>query len=76
MQFGSRDVEAFKFQLKAEKKANATVNRSLQLLSQAYSYAVISDPPKLNRAPKIERYSEKGNQRKGKFLAGRGRGDF
>jgi hypothetical protein len=37
--------------LKAEKKANATVNRSLQLLSQAYSYAVTSDPPKLNRAP-------------------------
>jgi len=67
MQVGSRDVEAFKSQLKAEKKANATVNRSLQLLSQAYSYAVTSDPPKLNRAPKIGRYSEKGNQRKGKF---------
>ena len=37
------------------------------MLSQAYSYAVTSDRPKLNRAPKIERYSEKGNQRKGKF---------
>jgi hypothetical protein len=67
MQVGTRDVEAFKSQLKAETKANATVNRSLQLLSQAYSYAVTSDPPKLNRAPKIKRYSEKGNQRKGKF---------
>jgi hypothetical protein len=44
MQVGSRDVEAFKSQLKAEKKANATVNRSLQLLSQAYSYALESDP--------------------------------
>ena len=52
-----------------EKEAeDATVNRSLQLLSQAYGYAVTSDPPKLNRAPKIGRYSEKGNQRKGKFL--------
>jgi integrase len=67
MQVGSRDVEAFKSKLKAEKKANATVNRSLQLLSQAYSYAVTSDPPKLNRVPKIKRYSEKGNQRTGKF---------
>ena len=67
MQVGSRDVEAFKSQLKAEKKANATVNRSLQLLSQAYGYALESDPPKLSRAPRIERYSEKGNERKGKF---------
>ena len=51
-----------------EKEAeDATVNRSLQLLSQAYGYAVTSDPPKLNRAPKIGRYSEKGNQRKRKF---------
>ena len=67
MHVGSRDIEAFKSQLKAKKKANATVNRSLQLLSQAYSYALESDPPKLNRTPKIERYSEKGNVRKGKF---------
>jgi integrase len=64
---GSKDVEAFRAQLKTEKKANATINRSLQLLSQAYKYAVNSDPPKLNRALKIERLDESGNRRKGKF---------
>ena len=67
MQVGSRDLEAFKSQLKVAKKANATINRSLQLLSQAYSYALKSDPQKLNRALMIKRYSEKGNVRKGKF---------
>lgn len=67
MQVGSRDIEAFKSQLKVAKKANATISRSLQLLSQAYSYALKSDPQKLNRAPMIKRYSEKGNVRKGKF---------
>jgi integrase len=67
IQVGSRDIEEFKSHLKAEKKANATVNRSLQLLSQAYNYAVTSDPPKLSRVPRIERYSEKGKVRKGKF---------
>lgn len=36
MRIGSSDIETFKSQLKAEKKANATVNRSLQLLSQAF----------------------------------------
>ena len=67
MQVGSRDIEAFKSQPKVAKKANATINRSLQLLSQAYRYALKSDPQKLNRAPMIKRYSEKGNVRKGKF---------
>jgi len=66
VQVGSRDIEAFKAQRKAEHKANATINRSLQLLSQAYKYALKSDPPKLNRAPNIELYDE-DNARKGKF---------
>jgi hypothetical protein len=67
IQVGSRHIEEFKSKLKAERKANATVNRSLQLLGQAYNYAITSDPAKLSRAPKIERYSEQGNERKGKF---------
>ena len=67
IQVGSRDIEEFKSKLKTERKANATVNRSLQLLSQAYNYAITSDPPKLSRAPRVERYSEQGNARKGKF---------
>src|SRR5262249_7690477 len=64
---GSRDVEAFIAQLKAEKKANATINRSLQLLSQAYRYAATTDPPKLSRALKIEKLDESANVRTGKF---------
>jgi hypothetical protein len=67
IQVGSRDIEEFRSKLKAERKANATVNRSLQLLGQAYSYAITSGPPKLSRAPKIERYSEQGNERKVNF---------
>lgn len=67
IQVGSRNIEEFKSKLKAERKANATINRSLQLLGQAYNYAITSDPAKLSRAPKIERYSEQGNERKGKF---------
>ena len=65
--FSSDGVFGRHTQLKVAKKANATINRSLQLLSQAYSYALKSDPQKLNRAPMIKRYSEKGNVRKGKF---------
>jgi hypothetical protein len=49
IQVGSRDVDAFKSKLKTEKKANTTVNRSLQLLSQAYSYAVC--PPEAQSCP-------------------------
>jgi integrase len=64
---GSRDVEAFIARLKDEKRANATINRSLQLLSQAYQYAVSGDPQKLSRALKVERLDESGNRRKGKF---------
>lgn len=67
MALGTRDISAFKAKLKAEKKANATVNRSLQLLSAAYRYAVSTDPPKLARALTIELLDESGNRRKGKF---------
>ncbi len=66
MQVGTRDIKAFRAKLKAEKKANATVNRPLQLLLTAYRYAVSTDPPKLARAPGIELLEEK-NVRKGKF---------
>ena len=38
-----------------EKGANATINRSLRLLSQTYGYAVSSDPPKAR--PRIVRES-------------------
>jgi len=66
---GSRDIESFVSELRTEKKANATINRSLQLLHQAYDYAVTSDPPKLSRAPKIELLSESDNRRTGEFTA-------
>jgi hypothetical protein len=49
IQVGGRDIEEFKSKLRTERKANATVNRSLQLLGQAYNYAITSDPPKLSR---------------------------
>jgi integrase len=64
---GGRDIEQFIAQLNGENKANATINRSLQLLSQAYSLAVSADPQKLSRAPKIEKLDESGNRPKGKF---------
>ena len=74
MQVGSRGLEAFKSQLKVAKKANATINRSLQLLSQAYSYALKSDPQKLNRAPMIKRYSGIEQRTQGQIHSRRGRG--
>jgi len=64
---GSRDVEAFVAHQKAAGKANATINRSLQLLAQAFAYASNATPPKLSRALKIEMLDESGNVRKGKF---------
>jgi len=51
----------------SQRKENATVNRSLQLLGQAFKIAVKSDPPKLFRIPKIQLLDESGNVRKGKF---------
>ena len=67
MHIGSKDVERFTVHLKEQKKANATINRSLQLLTQAYRYAVSTDPPKLSRIVRIEKLDESGNRRKGKF---------
>jgi integrase len=65
MQVGSKGIDAFKAKLKG--KANSTINRSLQLLQQAYKLAVNSEPPKLPRALKIEMLDESDNHRKGKF---------
>jgi integrase len=53
--------------LKGEKKRNATINRRLQLLGQAYAIAVAADPPKLPRALKVPKLDESDNVRKGKF---------
>lgn len=60
-------IQDFISQLKSEGKKNATVNRSLQLLGQAYRLAVACDPPKLSRALKIPKLDESDNVRKGKF---------
>ena len=45
MKVGTKDINNFTAELKAEGKANATINRSLQLMSQAYRHAVSTDPP-------------------------------
>jgi integrase len=66
---GTETIQAFKDQLKTQKKANATINRPLQLLAQAYNYAISTDPPKLSRALNIKKLmlDESGNRRTGKF---------
>jgi integrase len=67
MEVGTRDIDAFKSELKAENKANATINRALQLLRTAYVRAALRvDPPKLSRALHIE-LLEENNARDGKF---------
>jgi hypothetical protein len=53
--------------LRAEGKKNATVNRFLQMLQQAYQVAVDADPPVLSRALKVPKLDESENGRKGKF---------
>ena len=63
-----REIDSFVASLKSEGKKNATINRSLQLLHQAYRIAVESDPPKATKIPKIEKLDESDNVRKGKFL--------
>ena len=60
-------VQAFIDKLKAEGKKNATINRPLQMLSQAYKIAVTSYPPVLSRLLRVPRLNEKNNIRKGKF---------
>lgn len=57
MDVHKRHVNEFISMLKAEGKQNATVNRSLQLLGQAYRLACTSDPPLLSRplrVPKLD----------------------
>lgn len=66
MEVRKRHVNEFIDMLKAEGKQNATVNRSLQLLGQAYKLAVTADPPILSRALTVPKLEE-NNVRKGKF---------
>ena len=63
----NRHVNDFIAMMKAEGKRNATINRSLQLLGQAYRIAVASDPPLLSRPLKVPKLDEADNVRKGKF---------
>ena len=53
--------------LKSQGKQNGTVNRSLQLLSQAFNIAASSDPPKVLRPLTITKLDESENVRTGKF---------
>lgn len=62
-----REVNEFITELKADGKQNATVNRSLQLLGQAYKLACTSDPPLLSRMLRVPKLDESNNIRKGKF---------
>jgi hypothetical protein len=48
-----------------QSKAPATVNRSTQLLTQAYQLAI--DRRRLSSVPSIRHLSEKGNERQGFF---------
>ncbi len=66
MQVHDEHVHGFIATLKAEGKQNATINRSLQLLGQAYKLAVTSDPPMLPRTLRVPKLEE-NNIRKGKF---------
>lgn len=61
----ARHVQGFVSMLKGQGKQNATVNRSLQLLGQAYRLAVSSE--RLSRALSVPKLDESGNVRKGKF---------
>ena len=63
----NRHVNDFIAMMKAEGKRNATINRSLQLLGQAYRIAVASDPPLLSRPLKVPNVDQADNVRKGKF---------
>jgi integrase len=66
MEVHKRHVNEFILKLRAEGKQNATVNRSLQLLGQAYKLACTSDPPILSRMLRVPKLDE-SNVRKGKF---------
>lgn len=60
-------IESYIDGLRAQGRRNATINRRTEILHRAFALAVKADPPKATRVPEIERQSEKGNERKGKF---------
>jgi integrase len=53
--------------LNAQRRANASINRSTQLLAQAFRLAAAADPPKVLRPLKVPKLDESDNVRKGKF---------
>jgi integrase len=64
------DINAYIESMKSAKggwKKNATINRTLQIMSRAYKLAMGGKNPKLSSAPEIKKLNEKGNVRKGKF---------
>jgi integrase len=64
---GERQVEDFISMLKHRGYANATVNRTTQFLTQAWTIAAAVSPPKVVRPLKVERLDESDNVRKGRF---------
>jgi integrase len=69
MQVRSRHVQDFIGMERSNGKANATINRSLELLIRAYNIAMEADEPKQTRMPNIKEQmlDESENVRKGKF---------
>jgi integrase len=67
MQVSRRHVLDFVATLRSEGKQNATVNRFLQLLSQAFKVAAAADPPVISRTLTVPKLDESNNVRKGKF---------
>jgi len=67
MQVHKRDVSDFISTLRAEGKKNASINRFLQLLQQAYKISVKADPQVLSRMLTVPKLDESDNVRKGKF---------
>jgi integrase len=61
----SNDIDAYKKERKALGHKPASINRTLQMLRQAFRLAIKQGH--LSRAPYIELFSEKGNARKGFF---------
>jgi integrase len=59
----AEQIDAYKKARLAEANAPASINRPLQLIRQAYGFAVKRDH--ISRVPNIEFLSEKGNARKG-----------
>lgn len=53
--------------LRGQGLSNSTINRSTQLLAQAFRIAAKADPPKVSRELSIPKLDESGNIRRGKF---------